>query len=1751
LVLPDAAPAQVDSPVQQQLEPATPQPVVPISQEVTLTDATESIKSTELLLYDPPPPPAANRELFLPDAPVNFFEIEHNHWAEPTISEPELVKKFSNLLVDIDVPDQWKSERAFPEFPSNSTSPQSESSYSSESSSEDHKMSTGKQPQRGPQLGEAGPSQYQPAQAWQDQDDTASHYSFKPTTSFPLHQGGTYPYAPPPWGNRQTSANPWAPTQPTMRDLQMENERLRQAYEKERQMRLDATAAQQHQYQQPAPTIRHSQPQTQQQPLRAEVPLEGLQQSRHAPNNQTTAADDLLQELIRFQMRFANDQMNATGEILRRSNYSSGGTLKAADVGFFEPKSMPDAQAAMHFIDNFNDAVIHYGEDRTKQVLRKCCKNDIARAWVSGLSDPDRIALQQSTWHWERILRRDFMPRPAQLYAQARNETFRWNQNRTPAEYVTHKIRLLRIAGITNDDHVVEELHNGFIRCPEMHLVMEASVKEQGNDIAEYRRTVQRYQDSAKLQYDYMHKNTSTHFNSLSQQTAARRERPAHNPKAITAGTDSEQSANTNLSYPRRDTTFPRKDRRDITRKRKCKNFPRCGDGEHFDWECKIRSSRVESKRAYYITSGEDIVEADDHSDASVQDDEVVLRECDPEIEEEYEQQQNAHFAAVWRAEQGFMGSAVAAENSTKPTKRIPPKPSECRKCRLAFPSRNQLHKHVVATGHNVQTAKQVIESALHTRDGTDLTTLASFHYAKAQFMLAENDRSSSLACIDSGYGNSAVDQEFLESQVLKPVYQTLDSPVVVRGIGGAKVACTQVAIFPAYFPTIDGRLAKITRPYHIFPKLGCELLIGIDTIYLERIDLFFSAAIPQMRLGNCDNAAVAMAVFKKELIRKVLVRASKRTTVPPNSTTIVEVKLARPLPINQDYLFTPNKLRTLAAAGAGAPHGVFAHDQKAVLFTNVNDVAVTIFHNTVLGHVESVQNSHHACWEEASEEVDGYLGILEDPKKATQTTFDPDEDSSMPIPADGDQYPTAPRPRPTVTVTPCVDTTTGTKCADEIWLSPEWLEQVYHPRYEHDLPEGIVVPTVETTTYELVVVNEEDDISPEQVHALRQLIARHPTLFNDGMGCVREPEEDWLRLPVDKEYELKLTTGRPYKVSKQGEKAIDVTFDALTAHGRLEVPKRTSPWGLKVFVVYKSDKDRPVIDMRLLNAALPGDSYPLPKVEDVIEPLNGMRWLGTVDITSAFYQRLLHPDDRYRTAVVTHRGVEQFTTSVMGGKTSVQHQQRLMDKRLIAQLSWRCASCYVDDIVLYAPTFQRFLEATDEVFRILSNLGITLKAKKCFLGFHSIELLGYLVDRLGLTTTDSKSDAVKNIPFPATLAQLEHFIGLTNWNRHLIPYYSQRVAPLQLYKTRLLKGAPVAGRARKQYAARTPVLPDDTLIASFEDLKEVLASRPRIHHVMDGQPIYAFLDSSREYGTGLAVYQLTGDPDKYCKTRLVPLHFMSRKLSAAEANYWPTDMEMSGLVWAVKKLRPYMERAYIWFVTDHKPNVDIFGMKSLVTTSTARSNLRLQTWGIYLSQFRGRMSVLYSKGSKIDCPDALSRLQYEISAKAQALQKWAHDLGKEHDTAEFEVTEAFTMAAEPLDPITEEPNESTDTSSPVISDSTALTISPTAECKSALQKAIQNSSRFAVIRDRLLTAEKTLVDGCERYELPETCQYVLHDGLLYLIDPITRGHRLVLASKELQKKHMVAAHTDAHIRKKKYRVGCVTRPTRFTRSHY
>ena len=136
----------------------------------------------------------------------------------------------------------------------------------------------------------------------------------------------------------------------------------------------------------------------------------------------------------------------------------------------------------------------------------------------------------------------------------------------------------------------------------------------------------------------------------------------------------------------------------------------------------------------------------------------------------------------------------------------------------------------------------------------------------------------------------------------------------------------------------------------------------------------------------------------------------------------------------------------------------------------------------------------------------------------------------------------------------------------------------------------------------------------------------------------------------------------------------------------------------------------------------------------------------------------------------------------------------------------------------------------------------------------------------------------------------------------------------------------------------------------------------------------------------------------------------MSKPLTDAETRYWPTDLEMSGLVWAAKRRHPYMQRAFVTFVTDHHSNVALCKMQSIDTTSADRSSLRLHRWAIYLDQYRDHMRVIYSKGADLECPDALSRLRYDMSSEAKHLRSWAARLGIQSEREEFDLQECFAV---------------------------------------------------------------------------------------------------------------------------------------------
>ena len=75
------------------------------------------------------------------------------------------------------------------------------------------------------------------------------------------------------------------------------------------------------------------------------------------------------------------------------------------------------------------------------------------------------------------------------------------------------------------------------------------------------------------------------------------------------------------------------------------------------------------------------------------------------------------------------------------------------------------------------------------------------------------------------------------------------------------------------------------------------------------------------------------------------------------------------------------------------------------------------------------------------------------------------------------------------------------------------------------------------------------------------------------------------------------------------------------------------SPWSSPIVLVRKKDgSHRFRIDYRGLNAVTKGDSFPLPRIDDLLDDLGNARYFSTLDLASGFWQIPVHEKSQEKT---------------------------------------------------------------------------------------------------------------------------------------------------------------------------------------------------------------------------------------------------------------------------------------------------------------------------------------------------------------------------------------------------------------------------------------------------------------------------------------------------------------------------------------
>ena len=907
------------------------------------------------------------------------------------------------------------------------------------------------------------------------------------------------------------------------------------------------------------------------------------------------------------------------------------------------------------------------------------------------------------------------------------------------------------------------------------------------------------------------------------------------------------------------------------------------------------------------------------------------------------------------------------------------PRPFICRNCNEKFTSNNELHAHLGSRGYgrtspvkrcigrsishawNMEKAAQEAKAYLNENSDNASSTAgieaanaenAEQEHAKPNPIIIESDSDSSKdigtgqsfrkwryarcdtmlrpdaqaqkICADTGCGVTLADREFIKEALPGAEFRHMATAIEVSGIGSDKHQTKEYLISPIFFPskTTNGKdvLAKTApREIHVVDGLRAGMLLGMDIMTPERMDLMLSQN--KMKIGSCNVETLIETRSHGPSMRRV-VNALKETIIPPHTMATVRIHHLD-LP-DRDFFFEPDDTELSIYSG------LVDNEMSKILVKNDSARAVQISRNMRLGYV--VEADIDGCYHIASGHDD--VADLATRRPANEH--------------------------------------------HEHWIKNIFKQIVDTPAltYFVENKDAIEISTSEND----IVLNNGITVhkgDPDLINVANEF----PSIWVEK-GFVKVPEHEWMKIPLKSDWEEKIPkTARIYPMGAQSRRVIDETFDKLHDQGRLEWTTQATPFSFPCFVVWttKADgtrKGRAVIDIRGLNTITQTDVYALPLQETMIASVRGCKYITVLDAASFFYQWRVFTEHRHRLSVVTHRGQETFNVAVMGYKNSPAYVQRQIDRVLRDFKDF--ARAYIDDVVIFSKSLDEHVAHLRKIFQLFKDFNIAINPKKTYLGYPSVTLLGQKVNSFGLTTSDEKLRAISQLKFPDTLAQLETYLGFTGWLRNSIANYATLAKPLQDRKTMMLNKAPKSGRERTGYTKTTrfgAALPEE--IASFNALQKALSRPCFLHHFDDSKALFIDLDASKEGGFGAMIYQVSGELQGYYPTRtqIRPVLFLSRILKDTETRYWPTELELAGIVWVLMKIRHMAETAPKTIVyTDHGAALGLAKQTTLTTSSTDKMNLRLVRASDYVQRFRD-LEFRHKPGVSHIVPDALSRL--------------------------------------------------------------------------------------------------------------------------------------------------------------------------------
>ncbi|CEL52809.1 hypothetical protein RSOLAG1IB_11154 [Rhizoctonia solani AG-1 IB] len=265
----------------------------------------------------------------------------------------------------------------------------------------------------------------------------------------------------------------------------------------------------------------------------------------------------------------------------------------------------------------------------------------------------------------------------------------------------------------------------------------------------------------------------------------------------------------------------------------------------------------------------------------------------------------------------------------------------------------------------------------------------------------------------------------------------------------------------------------------------------------------------------------------------------------------------------------------------------------------------------------------------------------------------------------------------------------------------------------------------------------------------------------------------------------------------------------------------------------------------------------------------------------------------------------------------------------------------YLDDILIFLHNPEEHKSHVKEVLQRLMDMQLFCKGSKCKFHQTTVEYLGIIVLDKGYSLDKLKIQAVQEWLMPATVKQLQSFLGFANFVCCFVANFSQIACPLHNLVKKEVKWQWLEAEE-----------------SAFRKLQQAIITAPVIVHTNPTKPYYLETNTSgAALGSVLSQCQEDG-----C---LHLIGYLSESFKGAKQKYNTHDKELLAIIQSFEHWCIYLEGTTtpIMVFTDHC-NLEYWKESQMF-------NHRHACWHLLLAGFH--FHIMYRPGKQSTKPDALS----------------------------------------------------------------------------------------------------------------------------------------------------------------------------------